>query len=430
MAKRTLTDRVIRALKPAAPGKRNEVSDGLVPGLWVRVTDKGSKSFAVVARYPGTGSKNPTRRTLGAYGELTLEEARTKARAWLALVARGIDPAEQDESERLARERKRANSFAAVAEDFIANKVRSERRGAEVERTIRNLFIPIWGNRAITDVEPLDVLAVIRPIAARAPYFARNVLGYVDRLFDWAIEQHAYGIKSSPCDRLKPSKIIGETKPRSRVLTDDELYAFWRATARLSYPAGPLLRLLLLTGQRHGEVAGAPWSEFDFAKEIWTIDPTRFKSNAIHQVPLTANVLTILKNLPRLRSSEFVFPARSGKGMAEIHYKVKARLDARMLRTLRAMARVRREDPSRVRLQSWVVHDLRRTLRSHLSALRIPDHIAEMVIGHGRQGLQRVYDQHRYESEKREALEAWAKRLRDIVEPPPANVVSLEKARG
>jgi hypothetical protein len=142
MAKRTLTDRTIRALKPAAPGKRIEVSDGLVPGLWIRITDKGTKSFVLVARY--AGSKNPTRRTLGTYGELTLEQARDKARGWLALVARGIDPAEQEERERLAEQRKRANSFAAVAEDFIIDKVRSERQGFEVERVIRNTFIPAW----------------------------------------------------------------------------------------------------------------------------------------------------------------------------------------------------------------------------------------------------------------------------------------------
>jgi integrase len=94
------------------------------------------------------------------------------------------------------------------------------------------------------------------------------------------------------------------------------------------------------------------------------------------------------------------------------------------------MARMRGDDPSRVELKPWVIHDLRRTLRTHLSALRIPDHIAEMVIGHGRQGLQRVYDQHRYLNEMREALAMWAARQRSMVEPPPGNVVDLARARG
>jgi integrase len=269
------------------------------------------------------------------------------------------------------------------------------------------------------------VLAVIKPIKARAPYHAHNVLGYARRLFSWAIEQHAYGLKTSPCDRLKPSKIIGERKPRSRVLTDDELRAFWRATGRMRYPFGAALRMLAFTGQRHLEVTGVPWSEFDLAKRIWTISQERFKSDTPHQIPLTNDVMVLLESLPRV--GEFVFSF--GKRGTDIHQNIKRKLDARMLRTLKAMACKRGEDPSRVELKPWVIHDLRRTLRSHLSALRIPDHIAEMVIGHGRQGLQRVYDQHRYESEKREALEAWGKRLRDIVEPPPANVVALDKAR-
>jgi hypothetical protein len=77
----------------------------------------------------------------------------------------------------------------------------------------------------------------------------------------------------------------------------------------------------------------------------------------------------------------------------------------------------------------WVVHDIRRTVRTRLASLRVSDLVAEMVIGHGRSGIQRVYDQHTYELEMREALELWAARLRDIVTPPPENVVRLRKGR-
>jgi hypothetical protein len=93
--------------------------------------------------------------------------------------------------------------------------------------------------------------------------------------------------------------------------------------------------------------------------------------------------------------------------------KIKTRIDRRLAEILG------RE------VQPWVIHDLRRTVRSHLSALQVPDHVCEMVIGHGRKGLQRIYDQHRYENEMRQALERWAARLRSIVEPAPANVVPL-----
>jgi hypothetical protein len=101
-----------------------------------------------------------------------------------------------------------------------------------------------------------------------------------------------------------------------------------------------------------------------------------------------------------------------------------------MQRTLQALERQRGHDsPHSIKLDGFVNHDIRRTVRTRLSALKVQDHIAELVIGHGRKGLQRVYDQHRYVEEKREALDKWASYLRSIVEPPPPNVVELAAAR-
>jgi integrase len=421
MARRTLNDRILKTLKPAKHGERYEVMDAAMPGFGIRITDKGTKTFTLVKRYPG--STNPTRRALGEFPAIGLADAREKARKWIALIEKGVDPQAEVERQRLAEMRKRESSFASIAEDFIKDKLPSERRGAEVESTIRREFIPVWGKRPITDITPHDVLAVIKPIKDRAPYMAHSVLGVAKRLFGWAIDQHVYGLEMSPCDRLRPTKIIGERVPRSRILTDDEIRAFWRATGRLDYPCGTIGRMLLLTGQRHHEVSEAPWSEFDLAKGIWTISQERFKSNAAHIVPLTDDVLALLKELPRFKHGVHLFSTTFGVRPTRINEKNKAKIDTRMLRTLKAMARTRGEDS--VELRPWVIHDLRRSLRTHLSALRIPDHIAEMVIGHGRQGLQRVYDQHRYVDEMREALTLWAARLRSIVDPPPANVVAI-----
>jgi integrase len=429
MPKRTLNDRILGALKPAGPGKHYDVMDTVVSGLGIRVSETRRRTFVLIARYPG--SKNPTRRALGEYGTLTLAEARAKARGWHELITKGIDPAAVEERQRLAEQRRQENTFAAVAQDFIKDKLSGERKGKEVERDIRREFLPVWGKRPITDITPLDVRAVIKAARDRgAPYQAHNLLGYARRLFSWAIDQHCYGLESSPCDRIKPKSLIGERRPRSRVLDDDELRAFWRATARLAYPYGPLLRMLLLTGQRHREVADARWSELRPDLTLWSVGEERFKSNVRHMVPLSGQARALLETLPRFRRGDHLFSTSFGAKPTVISDKVKGKLDARMLRTLRAMARLRREDPNGIELKPWVIHDLRRTLRTHLSALRVPDHIAEMVIGHGRQGLQRVYDQHRYVDEMREALTAWAARLQSIVEPPPANVVDMARARG
>jgi integrase len=427
VAKRTLNDRIIKALKPAATGQRREVWDALVPGLGVRVTDTGAKSFVLVTRYPG--STNPARRTLGSYGELTLEQARTRARHWLDLVGRGIDPAAESERQRLAEQRKRAGTFASVAETFIKEKVSTERQGKDVERQLRSVFIPAWGSRPVAEIEAADVKAIIRAKKAQGKeVMAHHLLATVRRLFAWAIDQGDYGLEHSPCDHIKAKSLIGKLAVRQRTLTDDEIRAFWRACVRMGYPHGDAGRLLLMTACRHREVTRAPWSEFDLSKAEWIIGAERFKTDAPHVVPLTADMLTLLEAVPRFRSGSSVFSVKYGRAPTEIDDRVKARLDKRMLRTLQAFARARGEDPAKVRLAPWVIHDLRRSVRTHMAKLQIPDHICELVLGHGKKGLRRTYDQHTYQPEIRSALERWNARLRDIVKPPTTNVVRL-KAR-
>jgi hypothetical protein len=448
MPKHNLTDRTLKALKPAKSEQRYEIMDKVVPGFGVRVTDKGRRTFILIARYPG--SDNPTRRALGEYGELTLEDAREKARGWIKLISKGVDPADEDERQRIAEQRKRANTFGAVAEDFITEKLPVERKGQEVERDIRREFIPPWGDRPVVEITASDVRAVIKAVKDRgAPYQAHNLLGHARRLFAWAIDQQAYGLEASPCDRLKPKAIIGKKRSRTRILSDDEIRAFWRAASRLSYPYGPTARLLLLTGQRHNEVAKAKRSEFhpeliallrrhaDTEEPIawramkaewklWSVGEERFKSDAPHMVALSDDACSVLETLPLFSKANHLFSTTFGEKPTVISDKIKRRLDAYMLCALRLQARKRGEDPAKVELRPWIIHDLRRTLRTHLSALRTPEHVSEMVIGHGRKGIERVYDQHRYIDEMREALTAWAARLRAILEPQPiSNVVAL-----
>src|SRR5262245_52423535 len=217
VTKRILTDRTLKSLKPAKPGKRYDIMDGVVPGLAIRVTDSGQKTFVLVARCPG--SANPTRRAIAPYGALPLDKARQKARDWLALLQQGIDPREDEERRRAAELRKRKNTFAAVAEDFIADKLPSERKGLEAERAIRREFMPQWGRLPVTSITEGQVRDVVKAVKDRgSPYQAHNILGLARRLFSWAIDQRAYGLETSPCDRLKPKKIVGKKAPRKRVL--------------------------------------------------------------------------------------------------------------------------------------------------------------------------------------------------------------------
>jgi integrase len=421
---RKLTDRFLKSLKPANSGDRDDYPDKTAPGFLARVTDKGKMTFALLARYPG--SANPTRRALGEYPAMSLEEAREKAHEWRKLIKRGVDPAIAEERERQAHLRNQATTFAAVAEDFIKDKLPSERKGREVERDIRREFIPAWGKRPIADIMPHDVRAVVKAAKDRgAPYQAHNLLTTARRLFSWAIDQHVYGLESSPCDRLKPKAIIGKKVFRTRILDDDELRAFWRATRRLGYPYAPLFRMLALTGQRKSEVAEARWSEIDLTRRLWTISPARMKADAAHIVPLSDDVIAILKSLPRFKKGDHVVSTTFGAKPVNGFSKAKERLEKRMLRSWRALGRLSGKDFRETQVDPWVIHDIRRTMRTGLSALPVSDLVRELVIAHTKPGLHKVYDQHAYEAEKRHALDLWAARLRSIVTPATGNVVPL-----
>ena len=165
------------------------------------------------------------------------------------------------------------------------------------------------------------------------------------------------------------------------------------------YPYGPFWKLLLLTGARRSELSGARWREVDKAKRLLVIPPERFKSNATHMVPLSTMAMEIVATLPR--DSDRLFGHINGFS------KAKRRLD-------KAMGQP----------EHFVIHDIRRTVRTRLSSLRVPHEVSEMVIGHGRKGLARVYDQHTYLDEMRDALEQWARRVEQLISDQPPTMPS------
>jgi integrase len=181
----------------------------------------------------------------------------------------------------------------------------------------------------------------------------------------------------------------------------------------MGYPYGPLLRLLALTGQRKSEVADARWSEFDLEQKVWTIPADRMKADAPHVLPLTAQVIEILKTLPRFERGDHLFSTAFGANPVNGFSKAKVILDRKLAKILGKP------------VEPFVIHDIRRTMRTGLSALPIPDLVRELVIAHTKPGLHKVYDQFAYVDEKRQALDLWAGRLRDIITPSPANVVSI-----
>jgi len=415
------TDRTLKALAPARKGKRYELFDTIIPGFGVRVNDEkdrarpgkaGRIGFVLYTRFPG--SPHPSRRALGRYGAITLEQARAKAVQWRAMVDKGIDPAIAEEEERQARLRQMDSTFAAVAAKFIeyinANK---ERKAKDVERELQP-FIKALGHRPIASIKPSDVALIIEATVRRGKRGqAHNEFGHIRRLFRWAIPLH---LEHSPCAQLSPKRLIGERQRRDRVLSDAEISAFWKASGSLGYPYGPLYRMLLLTGLRLGEVSEASWDEFDFEQLVWTIPAARMKKTGSeakpHMVPLTDAMLEVLDRLPRFENGKYLFSSQRGlKPIKAVYFSwPKIKLDGVMLQILQ-------EGNANAELPDWTNHDIRRTVRTKLSALRIPEEVREAVLAHARPGIKGHYDMHSYLDEKREALTLWAAKLRDIIEP-------------
>ena len=415
MARVALTDKFIKSESRVPVAGRLDYFDSVVPGLALRVTKKGHRTFVLVARFPAN-PKNPTRRVLGGYGAITLDTARERARRWLELIGKGIDP-KIDEARRKAEERRKAvNTFEAVAREYLARHKALVKHG-EAKRILEAEFIKLWGQRPAGDILAEEVADVIRAIVKRgAPYQAHSALGHVRRVYNWAIGTHEFGLTVSPVTALKPKDLIGARQARTHILGDAALWAIWNACAGgyvapregktrvraairsedMSYPYGPLIRLLILTGQRENEVAGMTWDEVNFEQKLWTIPAARMKSGRTHEVPLAPDALALLKSLPRFKGPH-VFTTTDGKKAVNGFSKAKARLDKLS------------------EVQGWVIHDLRRTARTHFSALPVQDMIRELVIAHAQPQLHQVYDQHSYQDEKRECLRLWELRLRGIL---------------
>jgi integrase len=388
--KKALTDRGIRGLRPAPRGKRTLIWDAQVPGLAVRVTDRGKKTFTLVVRYPG--SANPAPRSLGAYGAITLEAARIKARDWLALIASGTDPAMYDAV-------RRANTLVAISEEYFRRDGKDLRTGLARKRIMQRLVYPSLGARPIADIRRSEIIRLLDGIEdANGAVMADRTLAVIRKIMNW----HA-----SRSDDFRSPIVRGmaRTKPteraRDRILTDDELRAVWGSASGVF---GSLVKFILLTAARRGEAAEMPWSEI--ASGDWTLPAVRNKAKVDLVRPLSKAALVVLQALPT-NGSTYVF---STNGRTPI---------SAFSREMLALS-------SASGTEGWTLHDLRRTGRSLMSRAGIDANVAERCLGHVIGGIRGVYDRHEYHREKALAFEALAAQIDRIVRPR-ANVVGIKR---
>jgi integrase len=251
------------------------------------------------------------------------------------------------------------------------------------------------------------VKAVIKAITKRgAPIVANRTHEVVRKMFNYAIDEEM--IAANPAARIQRNA----ENSRERVLINDEIRALWTALDGEGAAIAAVLRLLLVTAQREGEVSTMRWADIDFEGRWWTIPAERAKNGLAHRVYLSDQALEILEPLRRKpKDKTWVFPRRVGEGPATRN------LIAKPLLNIRKAAKLGDIRP----------HDLRRTAASLMTGMGISRLTVSKILNHVEGGITAVYDRHSYDPEKKLALEAWGQRLDAILAGKQAadNVVAL-----
>lgn len=397
MARKRLTIRFIDSVKPPKAG-RVEYWDAGTPGFGLRVSDSGRKTWVLMYRH----RRRLRRLTLGTYPALSLAGARDKAKAALRQVADGTDPAEAKKVDR------HADTFSDLAEQYIDRYAKDRKRSwKEDRRALDRDLLPRFGNRKASDIKRREVIDCLEAIKARgAPVLANRTLEIIRRIYNWGIGQEI--IEANPCTRIEPP---GAKVSRDRVLNDDEIRAIWVTLDQRPLSIAARFRLMFLTAQRPGEVRHLRWQDVDRAAGWWTVPGESTKNRLTHRVPLSAQALEVLDQLGRSGGDEWVFPSPTISGPI--------RSNAKALKRIREASEV----------QFWA-HDIRRTVASRLTGdLGVSRLTVSKILNHVETGITATYDRHSYDQEKRHALEAWGRRLDEILadraSETPGNVLEL-----
>ena len=414
------TDKVVKSIKPK--DKRFEVFEDGLKGFGLRVGTTGKKTWVVLYRQ---GDSKLRRLTLGEYPAMSLAQAHVAHSNALALIAQQIDPG--DLKKAAAEAERRAPTVRLLIDEFIERgvKAKGNRTWQEYQRNIEKDVSPAWGKRKVKDIKKRDVVLLLEKVAERG---ARNqcnqLFKIIRRMFNFAIERDL--LEYSPCNGVRLP--FPEVR-KDRFLTDEEIRLLWAALdledAPLSEPMARALKLVLVTMQRPGEVIGAHVNEID--GEWWTIPAERSKNKKEHRVYLTP----LAKTLFQAEGAEgYLFPnPRSGFSLDTPEPMETNALSKAARRLLEPVKLKNETKPQVLTIEKFTPHDLRRTGATHLAELGYSDEIIGAVLNHTRPGVTSIYNRYRYVKEKRQALEAWARKLDTILanEKRPDNVVPFRR---
>ena len=440
------------------PAARYDVTVDGREGLMVRVFPSGAVSFRF--RYTAPGGERRIM-VLGNFGRggLTLAEAHELHHQAQRELEKGLDPIEEREkrlraAERVRTERAGADTVATLVEQFVHRELRAERwddarsawvktraegrkrpdaaaallgyrpADAPVRRPKRGVktvptFLSELGHLKAPALTKRQIIAFLDGIVDRgAPVAANRTYALLKQFFEWAAAKDL--IPASPMAGVKPPG--GTERPRDRILTAEEIGALWEKldTADMAEPTRLALKLLLVTGQRRGELTQARWDHFDLDAKLWTIPVELLKSAHSrrdrpepHVVPLSDLALVLMRRLKELAGdSPAVLPAHASKRHARGYSEG-------------VLSRAVRQNAEHLGIAHWTPHDLRRTAASFMTKIGVPRLHVEKVLNHSTGDIAEVYDRHNYLPEKRAALEKWGAHLQTIIEGREQTVVPM-----
>ncbi|ERJ17888.1 phage integrase [Salinisphaera shabanensis T35B1] len=297
---------------------------GGVAGLLLQVSKSGARSWILRAT---VGSR---RRDigLGGFPDVTLAQAREKARVTRGKIDQGFDPIEERKAAKVALRASQAKrlSFAEAARrkhEAIAPEFRNARSRANWLSSLELYAVPVVGDMEVADVEMSHVLSVIEPIWRDKTHTANRVRQRMEAVFDWAIARkyretaNPAAWKGNLAEVLpKPTKI--STVKHHRALPWQEIPGFMRRLRKRTGMSARALEFAILTAARSGEVRFATWNEIDLDAALWVVPGQRTKNGKAHRVPLSKEVVALLRTLPRFENEDTVFTASRGGSLSDM----------------------------------------------------------------------------------------------------------------
>lgn len=426
------TDIFVRNLKP----KVKEYTSREKGGFGIRVLPSGRKVFFYLYRVDGQ------RRflNLGEYPDLELKDARKKYEAASAQVKLlkdglpgGADPVQVKTEKSVEREEHRkALTVAELISEYIEKHAKPTKRSwQEDERILNKDALVVWGKRKASEIKKRDIVLLLESIVGRgAPGSANNNFKIIRKMFRFAVQRDI--LDHSPCDGVVMPAPLNQG---DRVLTEPEIKAFWHSldTFHISSEIKRALRLILLTGQRPGEVIAMHKNEID--GKWWTIPAERSKNKRSHRVYLTD---TALELIDMTKSKGFIFPRAEEKlkdGEKPKPEQPMARLSISQVinRNLAVPVKIKGKQvfdsggnpitENKLGVADFTPHDLRRTAATFMSQLGFMDEVIDAVLNHVKQGIIKTYNLNKYDVEKQKALEAWESKLKAIISCKKSNAI-------